>query len=42
MIESTMMDFPLVLPHILERARHLFDKVEAVSVQLWPSITKLG
>ncbi|MCL4351818.1 MAG: long-chain fatty acid--CoA ligase, partial [Firmicutes bacterium] len=33
MIESTMMEFPLVLPHILERTRHLFGEVEVVSVQ---------
>ncbi len=33
MIESTMMDFPLVLPRILDRIRHLFSDVEVVSVQ---------
>ncbi len=32
-MESTMMDFPLVLPHILERAGHLYGNVELVSVK---------
>lgn len=31
-MDSTMMDFPLVLPHILERAGHLYRNVELVSV----------
>src|SRR6478672_10188576 len=30
-MKSTMMDFPLTLPHILERAGHLYPKVEVVS-----------
>src|SRR5215510_13659411 len=30
-MDATMMDFPLTLPHVLERARHIFSKVEIVS-----------
>ena len=32
MLESTMMDYPLTIPSILERAKHLFPHKEIVSV----------
>ena len=30
-MHHTMMDFPLTLPHLLERARRIFGQVELVS-----------
>ena len=40
-MRGTMMDFPLTLPTILERARRIFPRVEIVSQKPDKAITRI-